>query len=80
MPVCHALTLEIRIILYVWLGQGVTRVGNSMFSISLIAPIRGSCLSLSLIGEVFWYLVFCLVSEPQNRKQDPTNSGGKQAA
>jgi hypothetical protein len=32
---CHALTLEILIILYVWLGQGVTRVGNSMFSISL---------------------------------------------
>ena len=32
---CHALTLEILIIFYVWLGQGVTRVGNSMSSVSL---------------------------------------------
>ena len=31
---CLALTLEILIIFYVWFGQGVTRVGKSMFSIS----------------------------------------------
>ena len=39
---CHALTLEIPIILYVWLGQGVTRVGKFMFSISLFLSECGS--------------------------------------
>ena len=41
-PLCHTLTLEILIILYVWLGQGVTRVGNSMFSVSLFLAECGS--------------------------------------
>uniref|UniRef100_A0A673XPU3 Myoferlin n=1 Tax=Salmo trutta TaxID=8032 RepID=A0A673XPU3_SALTR len=39
---CHALTVEILIILYVWLGQGVTRVGKSMFSVSLFLGQCGS--------------------------------------
>ena len=41
---CHALTLGILFILYVWLGQGVTRVGKSMFSISL-------CLAVCVCGS-----------------------------
>ena len=36
---CHTLTLKILIILCVWLGQGVTRVGKSMFSISLFLAV-----------------------------------------
>ena len=37
-----------------WLGQGVTRVGSLVFNfyVGLVwFPIRGSCLSLSLIGD-----------------------------
>ena len=73
---CHALTLEILFILYVWLGQGVTQVGKSMFSISLFLAMCGSqleaavycCLWLGITYKlsfsfwVLWDLVFCLVS------------------
>jgi hypothetical protein len=42
--VYHAPTLEFLIIFYVWIGQGVTRMGKSMFSISLVVAV---CVSQS---------------------------------
>ena len=39
----------------VWFGQGVTQVGKSMFSISLLF-----CLSLSLIGNHIQVVIFRL--------------------
>ena len=39
---CHALTLEILFVLYVWLGQGVTRVGKSVFYFFVFGRVCGS--------------------------------------
>jgi hypothetical protein len=51
---CHALTLE-PFLFSIWLGQGVTWLGKSMFLFLFYGllwfPIRVSCLLLSLIGD-----------------------------
>jgi hypothetical protein len=72
--VCHALTLEILIILYVWLGEGEILCFLFLCSwpgmvpnqrqLSIVVSDWGSYLGSPFPTIRLWDLVFCLVSAP----------------